>query len=136
VKGEDEQLKSAVKRMDMTVSQTEGDITRVVLDGRFDIQGNQEVDARFAELADSSKALIVDLAKVSFLASLGVRTLMLSAKTLMRRGADMAVCGANENVEKVLRSTGFNEVAGLYRDFDSAARALKERLDAFPSRKA
>ena len=109
--------------------------TRVVLDGRFDIQGAQEVDARFAELAESSKALIVDLAKVSFLASLGVRTLMLSAKTLIRRGADMAVCGANENVEKVLRSTGFNEVAGLYPDFDSAARTLKERLAAFPSKK-
>ena len=122
--------------MDMTVSQADGEITRVVLDGRFDIQGAQEVDARFGELAESSKALIVDLAKVSFLASLGVRTLMLSAKTLMRRGADMAVCGANENVEKVLRSTGFNEVAGLYPDFDSAARTLKERLDAFARRKA
>jgi len=122
--------------MDMTVSQAGGEITRVVLDGRFDIQGAQEVDARFGELAEGSKALIVDLAKVSFIASLGVRTLMLSAKTLMRRGADMAVCGANENVEKVLRSTGFNEVAGLYPDFDSAARTLKERLDAFASRKA
>ena len=37
---------------------------------------------------------------------------MLSAKTLIRRGGEMAVCGANENVEKVLRTTGFNEVAG------------------------
>jgi anti-sigma B factor antagonist len=121
--------------MDMTVSQAD-DITRVDLDGRFDIQGAQEVDARFGELAESSKALIVDLAKVSFLASLGVRTLMLSAKTLIRRGADMAVCGANANVEKVLRSTGFNEVAGLYPDFDSAARTLRERMAAFPSKKA
>ena len=122
--------------MDMTVSQADDEITRIVLDGRFDIQGAQEVDARFGELAESSKALIVDLAKVSFLASLGVRTLMLSAKTLMRRGGDMAVCGANENVEKVLRSTGFNEVAGLYPDFNSAARTLRERLAAFSGKKA
>ena len=122
--------------MDMTVSEADGGVTRVDLDGRFDIQGAQEVDSRFAELAESSKALIVDLSKVSFLASLGVRTLMLSAKTLIRRGADMAVCGANENVEKVLRSTGFNEVAGLYPDFESAARTLQDRLDAFASRKA
>jgi hypothetical protein len=61
---------------------------------------------------------------------------MLSAKTLIRRGADMAVCGASENVEKVLRSTGFNEVAGLYPDFGSAARTLRERLDGFASKKA
>jgi anti-anti-sigma factor len=120
--------------MDMKVIE-DGEITHVVLDGRFDIAGAQEVDPRFNALTDSCKALIVELAKVSFLASLGVRTLMLSAKKLIRHGADMAVCGANENVEKVLRSTGFNEVAGLYPDFESAARALRDRLAAFPSKK-
>jgi anti-sigma B factor antagonist len=122
--------------MDMTVNQADDEITRVDLDGRFDIRGAEEVDARFGELAESSKAMIVDLSKVTFIASLGIRTLMLSAKTLIRRRADMAVCGANENVEKVLRGTGFNEVAGLYPDFDSAARTLKERLAAFSGKKA
>ena len=125
-----------VKHMDMSVNQSDDGVTRIDLDGRFDIQGAQDVDSRFGEVAESAKALIVDLAKVSFMASLGVRTLMLSAKTLIRRGADMAVCGANENVEKVLRSTGFNEVAGLYPDFDSASRAIRERLADFASRKA
>ena len=94
--------------MDMKVIQDDDEVTHVVLDGRFDIQGAQEVDSRFEELAESSKALVVDLSKVSFLASLGIRTLMLSAKTLLRRGAEMAVCGASESVEKVLRTTGFN----------------------------
>jgi anti-anti-sigma factor len=122
--------------MDMQVIQADGGITHVVLDGRFDIQGAQEVDLWFGELAKSSKALVVDLAKVSFLASLGVRTLMLSAKTLISRVADMAVSGANENVEKVLRTTGFNEVAGIYPDYESAARAVRERLAAFPGKKA
>jgi anti-anti-sigma factor len=121
--------------MDMQVIQADDEITHVVLDGRFDIQGAQEVDSRIGELAKSSRALVVDLSKVSFLASLGVRTLMLSAKTLIGRGADMAVCGANENVEKVLRTTGFNEVAGLYSDYESAAGALRERLAAFPGKK-
>jgi anti-sigma B factor antagonist len=122
-------------RMDMTVIQDD-DITHVALDGRFDIQGAQEVDGRFVELADTSKAMIVDLSKVSFLASLGVRTLMLSAKALIRRGRELLVCGANENVEKVLRGTGFNEVAGLYPDYESASRTLKERLAAFPGDKS
>jgi anti-anti-sigma factor len=121
--------------MDMKVIEAD-EMTHVVLDGRFDIQGAQEVDSRFDELAQSSKALVVDLAKVSFLASLGVRTLMLSARTLVRSGGEMAVCGANESVEKVLRTTGFNEVAGIYPDSESAARALRERLAAFSGRKA
>ena len=64
------------------------------------------------------------MAKVSFLASMGVRTLMLSAKTMMRRKATMAVCAADENVEKVLRSTGFDEIVDLYPDFAAASAAL------------
>jgi anti-anti-sigma factor len=122
--------------MDMQVIDAAHDVTHVVLDGRFDIAGAQEVDSRFLALSENSKLLVVDLTKVSFIASLGVRTLMMSAKNLMRRGADMAVCGANENVERVLRSTGLNEVAGLYPDFASAAAALTGRAADFDSRNA
>jgi hypothetical protein len=41
--------------MDMKVIQDDDEVTHVVLDGRFDIQGAQEVDSRFEELAKSSK---------------------------------------------------------------------------------
>src|SRR5271170_4069998 len=75
-------------RMEMNVDESGVGVAHVVLDGRFDIAGAQQVDPLFAALADSSKAMIVDLSKVSFIASLGVRTLMLSAKTLIRRGSD------------------------------------------------
>ena len=122
--------------MDMTVTRADNDIAHVALDGRFDIQGAQEVDSRFVELADSSKAMIVDLSKVSFIASLGVRTLMLSAKALIRRGSELVVYGASENVDKVLRGTGFNEVAGLYPDYESAIRTVKERLAEFSGKKS
>jgi anti-anti-sigma factor len=123
-------------RMEMNIVEAANAITHVELDGRLDIAGAQKVDPHFSALAESSKALVVDLTKVSFLASLGVRTLMLSAKTLIRRGADMAVCGANENVEKVLRSTGFDEIVNLYADFTSAAAALRSRAADFSSRNA
>jgi len=117
--------------MDMQVADAADGLTHVVLDGRLDIAGAQAVDARIQELAQSAKSLIVDLSKVSFIASLGVRTLMVSAKSMIRRGADIAVCGADENVSRVLLSTGFNEVAGLYPDFPSAAAVLRERRAQF-----
>ena len=110
--------------MDMQVREAEDGITRVELKGRFDIAGAQEVDLRFSAIAGSAKALVVDMGQVSFLASMGVRTLMLTAKTMIRRKAIMAVCAADENVEKVLRSTGFDEIIDLYPDFAAAAAAL------------
>ena len=122
--------------MDINVTEAADGVAHVVLDGRFDIGGAQTADPIFSALAVSSKALVVDLTKVSFIASLGVRTLMVSAKTLIQRGADMAVCGANENVEKVLRSTGFDEIVPLYPDAASAAAWLTSRLQAFASKKA
>jgi len=122
--------------MDMKVSEAADGLTSVVLDGRFDIAGAQQVDAEFNAVAERSTALIVDLANVTFIASLGVRTLMMSAKNLIRRGGEMAVCGANENVEKVLRTTGFNEVAGVYPDYAAAADILRSRAAEFASRKA
>jgi len=122
--------------MEMKVSEGADGVTSIILDGRFDIAGAQQVDAQFNAVAERSKALIIDLTKVSFIASLGVRTLMMSAKSLIRRGGEMAVCGANENVEKVLRMTGFNEVAGIYPDYFSAADALRARAAEFGSRKA
>ena len=64
--------------MDMQVREAEDGITRVELKGRFDIAGAQEVDLRFSAIAGSAKALVVDMRQVSFLASMGVRTLMLS----------------------------------------------------------
>lgn len=121
--------------MDMNVTEEAGGVARVDLDGRFDISGAQQVDGRFVELSERVKFLIVDLSKVSFLASLGVRTLMLSAKTINRRGAYVAVCGASESVEKVLRSTGFDEIVGLYPDFAAAETALKRRAASFESGK-
>ena len=118
----------------MKVNEAADGVTQVVLDGRFDIAGAQEVDARFGELAGTAKTLVIDLSKVSFLASLGVRTLMVTAKTMIRRGADIAVAGADENVEKVLRSTGFDEIVGSLsglrlgrRGVDEPARAVRER---------
>jgi stage II sporulation protein AA (anti-sigma F factor antagonist) len=110
--------------MDMQVNEVDG-ITLVTLDGRFDIAGSQAADPRFKTLADTVPALAVDMSKVTFLASLGVRTLMLSAKTLLQRGAGIAVFGCDENVEKVLRATGFNEIVSLSPDFAAAKAALK-----------
>jgi anti-anti-sigma factor len=109
--------------MDMQVSEIDG-VTLVVLDGRFDIAGAQAVDLRFSALAGAAAKLAVDMSRVSFLASMGVRTLMLSAKTLRRRNSGMAVFGADENVEKVLRATGFDEIVPICADFEAAKAAL------------
>jgi len=122
--------------MDMNVTEDAYGVIHVALDGRFDIEGSRQVDGPITEIAKRAKILIIDLSKVSFIASLGVRTLMTSAKTIMGRDAHMGVAGAKEGVEKVLRLTGFDEVCGLYLDYASAAASLTARAKEYESRKS
>lgn len=122
--------------MDMNVNDTPDGVTHVVLEGRFDIAGAEQVDGPVMEIARRAKILVIDLSKVPFIASLGVRTLMTSAKTMIGRGAFIAVAGATDGVEKVLRLTGFDELVGLYPNTAAAEAALTERAREFEKRKS
>ncbi len=110
--------------MKMQVIDDESGISRVLLEGRLDIEGARSIDAQFNLLAAGQKKIVVDLSKVSFVASMGLRTLMFGAKTLYQNGGVLAVCGPDENVEKVLHMSGFDEIAAIYPDFETAAAAL------------
>jgi len=110
--------------MNMNVTEIAGGITHVVLDGRLDIAGAQEIDLPFATLSNSKDKLLVDLAKVDFIASMGVRTLMFGGKAIARKGGHIVICSPEENVEKVLRMTGLDEVITIYPDYSSALAAL------------
>lgn len=99
-------------------------ITRVALVGRLDIEGAQAVDMKFNVLAGAVDKLIVDMAEVSFLASMGLRTLMTCARTVGSKGKKMVIAAPQPNIDKVLRASGMDEVVGIYPDLASAKAAL------------
>ncbi len=107
--------------MDMTVEQLDDGVVKAVLSGRLDISGAAEIDMRFNVLAGANKALIVDMAGVPFLASIGIRTLLIGAKAIQRRGGKMVLLRPTPEVEKVLWVSG---VADLMPIFHTDAEAL------------
>jgi len=60
-------------------------------------------------LANSRRSLVVDLTQVPFLASLGIRSLLVAARVINRRGDRMVLLNPSPIVEKVLVSTGVDE---------------------------
>ena len=110
--------------MELIVDEMPNGVTRAVLVGRMDIEGAAKVDLRFSALAGSPYGLVVDLADVSFLASMGIRTLMLCARSLGARGKRLALAAPQANVEKVLRASGVDEVMTIFQDTASAAASL------------
>ena len=62
--------------------------TRMIrISGRLDIIGTGEIEGKFAALAATEKMhLVVDLSAVSFLASIGIRSIISNAKAQQQRG--------------------------------------------------
>src|SRR5262245_51858016 len=66
-----------LSRAARVLSIPEDDLIYVALDGRLDLEGTGEIDLQFtARTLAQRKPVVVDLAGVSFLASIGMRMLM------------------------------------------------------------
>ena len=77
--------------MPISTEELEGGITRVILEGRLDIEGAAAVDMRMNVIAGTKKAVIVDLQKVSFLGSMGLRALVAPARAIKGRGGKIVI---------------------------------------------
>lgn len=110
--------------MQMGLEELAGDVTKVVLDGRFDIAGAEAVDLKMNVIAGSKKLVLIDMQKVSFLGSMGLRTLVGAARAVKGRGGKIAMFGPAAEVEKVLTTSGVNTLVPIHHDLDSAIASL------------
>ena len=110
--------------MTISTESMDGGITRVLLDGRLDIQGSAAIDLKMNVLAGSTKFLLLDLSKVSFLGSMGLRSIVLPAQAVKRRGGKMAIFGPVPMVEEVLKASNIDEIIPILHDLDAAVAAL------------
>lgn len=111
--------------MKMETEMLPGEVQRISLDGRLDIEGSQAIDLRFSTLATTKKAqIVVDLAGVSFLASIGIRLLITAARGQKGRGGLLVLASAQPAVTKVLQSAGIDQLIPVYPDVESARVAI------------
>jgi anti-sigma B factor antagonist len=110
--------------MHMATEEVAPGVTKANLTGRLDIGGTNEIDLAFNALAGSQRALIVDLSQVDFIASLGLRLLIVGARTVQRKGGRMILLRPPIAVEAVLVSSGTDNVVGILRNLDEAIHAV------------
>jgi anti-anti-sigma factor len=111
--------------MQMATEDIAGGITKVVLDGRMDIAGAEAVDLKMNVIAGSKKLVLIDMQKVSFLGSMGLRTIFSTARTIKSRGGKLILFGPDETVEKVLKTSGVDALVPIHREIQSAMAALQ-----------
>jgi anti-anti-sigma factor len=96
--------------MDMQVGEV-GEVMRVALSGRLDTAGAGAIEPRFAAaVVANGRATLVDMTEVAFLASLGVRMIISTARSLAFRGGRMVLYGATPPVMEIIETTLLHEI--------------------------
>lgn len=99
------------------------EITIVDLEGRLDSKAVGAVNDEMVSLIQGgAKQLVVNLEKMEFVTSAGLRVLLRSSKLLQGSGGKMKLCSANELVGDILKTAGFDSLLHLY---DSETEAIQ-----------
>jgi anti-anti-sigma factor len=111
--------------MELDDSTLENGIKLIRLAGRLDMSSVLLIDDKFTAMTGApSRRVLVDLAGVDFIASIGIRLLISNAKAIANRGGRMVLSGAQAPVRKTLETLGVNELIPMYDDQADAIAAL------------
>ena len=110
--------------MKVDVINIENGILKLVLAGSMNEQGAWEVESQFNEIMKTKTTkVIIDLKDVHFLASRGMRTLVLSARSLREKGGKLVLVNPQATVEETMKTAGVDTIVPIAPDL-SAAIAL------------
>jgi anti-sigma B factor antagonist len=111
--------------MQVFTEELQDGITRVVLDGRMDIEGSNAIDLKMNIIGGTKTAVLVDMQKVSYLASIGIGLIVTVARAMHKRGGKLVFFAPTPLVDKVLQHTGIYQVIPVHYEMEHALAALK-----------
>ena len=85
-------------------------VTRLKLAGRLDINGAAMAEIPISLAAKNCRRLVIDMSEVSYVSSLGVRHLVMAAKTLGRTGGKLVLFSVTEPVAEILETMAITDI--------------------------
>jgi anti-sigma B factor antagonist len=102
-----------------------GNITRLSLTGRLDMDGTQAIEQKFTfQTTTRAGKYVVDLSGVSFLASIGIRMLITSARGQSGRGGKVVLAAPQPLVRNVLETAGIDKLVPMVDSVEAAQTTL------------
>jgi anti-sigma B factor antagonist len=87
-----------------------GTTATVVLTGRLDILGAEVVALPLATLSGSKNSLVIDMAGVTFLASMGLRHLVSASKAVRRRNGSLVLLNPTASVVEIIETSHLTDL--------------------------
>ena len=97
----------------------------VALAGRFDAQSAGQVDSSLqARFQEGVKRLVVDMGRVEYVSSAGLRVLLAAAKKTSSLGGRLVLCGLQPYVLEVFEVAGFTSIFQITPDAAAALASI------------
>jgi anti-sigma B factor antagonist len=102
-------------------TETINDILVIAMPERLDAAGVADIEPAIAEqLAEYTGKVLIDMARVNFIASLALRLLLTHLKAVQQVGGDLRLCGLQPQIAEVFRKSRFDTLFKISTDRDSA----------------
>ncbi len=75
-------------------------------------------------IAEHDRLVILDMSRLTYISSAGLRVILLTARSLQRQDAKLAVCSLSGPVREVFTISGFDRIIPTYDTRSDATSAL------------
>ena len=102
-----------------------GDVISVDVEGRIDSANFRLfLDALKSGIEETDRAVIVNMEKLNYIGSEGLRAHLLTARSLQEREARLLLCSLADHIRDVFELTGMDRIGAFFETKDEALEAL------------
>jgi len=111
--------------VEIKTSEADG-IAFVHMSGRLTSTTSGQAYDELVRVAQSgTKRVVINVRDLDFIASAGLRSILVAAKLLKGSRGEMRICEANETVKKILETSGFANLIQLCADENEAVASFE-----------
>jgi anti-sigma B factor antagonist len=111
--------------MQITISDFSDTAKKVTLIGKLDIAGAETIGLPMAAIAGTRTDIVIDMVGVEFIASIGIRHLVIAAKAVARGAGKLVLLDPSPVVTEVLLVSGLEQILPIVRSEDDARAMLR-----------
>ena len=109
----------------MIKTERQGTVLIASTEDRIDgVNAREFQDALQGAISDDDSAVVLDLERLTYISSAGLRVILLVAKTLQRQDKNLAVCSLSGPVREVFEISGFDKIIQTHASQSEAVSTL------------
>ena len=111
------------RQMDIQTERKDGTLIAKA-EGRIDgVNARDFEEALKAAISADDNTVVMDLEGLSYISSAGLRVILLIAKTLRKRNAELMLCSLSDPIREVFEISGFDKIIPVHASREQAIAA-------------